>query len=119
MRIVRSAAVLAASLAVLTVSGCVILPPPLPSQMREPQQPRSQPSQPARPSGQPQTEVQPVLPGLPPTVEAIRRGRLLTVINYGDEAVDVEVQGLDAVDGQAVSKVSLQPFGYALVLTDA
>ena len=67
MRIVRSAAVLAASLAVLTVSGCVILPPPLPSQMREPQQPRSQPSQPARPSGQPQTEVQPVLPDEPIT----------------------------------------------------
>jgi beta-galactosidase len=63
--------------------------------------------------------VEPVLPGLPPTVEAIRRGRLLTVINHGDEAVDVEVRGVDAIDGHAVTGVALQPFGYALVLTGA
>jgi beta-galactosidase len=62
--------------------------------------------------------VEPVLPGLPPTVEAIRRGRLLTVINHGTEAVDVEVRGEDALGGGAVDGVVLQPFGYALVLME-
>lgn len=62
--------------------------------------------------------VEPVLPGLPPMVEAIRRGRLLTVINHGVEATEIEVAGEDALTGLAVDGVTLQPFGYALVLTD-
>ncbi|MDQ0735708.1 beta-galactosidase GanA [Arthrobacter agilis] len=62
--------------------------------------------------------VEPVLPGLPPMVEAIRRGRLLTVINHGDEAAEIRVEGEDALTGDTVDGVTLQPFDYALVLTD-
>ncbi|MHA7209003.1 beta-galactosidase [Arthrobacter sp. MDT1-65] len=62
-------------------------------------------------------QVEPVLPGLPPLVEAIRRGRLLTVINHGSETVHVGVQGRDALGGAAVRGITLQQFGYALVLT--
>ena len=62
--------------------------------------------------------VDPVLPGLPPTVEAIRRGRLLTVINHGADDARVVVRGRDALGGGEVDGVTLQPFGYALVLTD-
>ncbi|WDF32567.1 beta-galactosidase [Arthrobacter agilis] len=62
--------------------------------------------------------VDPVLPGLPPMVEAIRRGRLLTVINHGADEARVVVRGRDALGGGEVDGVTLQPFDYALVLTD-
>lgn len=65
MRLARSAAVVAASLAVVTMSGCVILPPP-PTTIREPQQPPTQPSPSSR-SGEPQIEVRPVEPDEPIT----------------------------------------------------
>ncbi|WP_258058912.1 beta-galactosidase [Arthrobacter sp. B1805] len=61
--------------------------------------------------------VEPVLPGLPPMVEAIRRGPLLTVINHGTDVVDVPVQGR-VISGAAVDGVTLEPFGYALVLVE-
>ncbi|MET4098043.1 V8-like Glu-specific endopeptidase [Agrococcus sp. UYP10] len=62
MRLARTAAVAAAALTVLTMSGCIILAPPLPT--RQPQQP---PSQTPRPSGEPQIEVRPVEPDAPIT----------------------------------------------------
>ena len=37
--------------------------------------------------------VRPVLPGLPASVEAVRRGGLLFLLNHGDEAVDVRDGG--------------------------
>lgn len=46
------------------MSGCVILPPPLPTDIRLPQPPPVQPSQ---PSGQPQIAVEPVEPDSPIT----------------------------------------------------
>ncbi|MUK01689.1 beta-galactosidase [Vibrio cholerae] len=61
--------------------------------------------------------AEPVLPGLPPMVEAIRRGRLLTVINHGSETVDVSVTGQDAVTGADVRGATLQQFGWVSVLT--
>ncbi|KNC16356.1 hypothetical protein AC792_15285 [Arthrobacter sp. RIT-PI-e] len=63
--------------------------------------------------------VAPVLPDLPPMVEAVRRGSLVTVINHGAERAEIEVQGRDASTGEAVRGVALEPFGYALVLTEA
>ncbi|WP_434993242.1 beta-galactosidase [Arthrobacter sp. Ld5] len=61
--------------------------------------------------------AEPVHPGLPPMVEAIRRGPLLTLINHGDATVAIDVQGEDALGSGDVRGVILQPFGYALVLT--
>lgn len=66
MRLARTAAVVAASVAIVTMSGCVILPPPLPTQLRQPQQPPAQPSQ---TSGGSQVEVQPVEPDEPITTD--------------------------------------------------
>jgi beta-galactosidase len=63
-------------------------------------------------------KVRPVLEGLPPMVEAIRRGPLLTVINHGAEPVRVAVQGRDVLAESVVREVTLEPFGYALVRPD-
>lgn len=61
--------------------------------------------------------VEPVLPDLPPTVEAIRRGSLLTVINHGTDAAEVGLRGEDVLGGGALDGVTLQPFGYVVVRT--
>ncbi|MDQ1025738.1 beta-galactosidase [Streptomyces umbrinus] len=49
--------------------------------------------------------VRPVLDGLPPQVEAVRRGDLLFVLNHGREAVTVRVPGTyrDLLNGQQVT----------------
>jgi len=62
MRPARSAAVGAALLAVVTMSGCIILPPPLPGDIRLPQQPPTQPSQ---QSVEPRSDTPPVAPDAP------------------------------------------------------
>ncbi|TFD90642.1 beta-galactosidase [Cryobacterium lactosi] len=61
--------------------------------------------------------VDPVLAGLPDTVEAIRRGDVLTVINHGPDAVEVALPGTAVADGHPVGTVSLAPFAYSLVRT--
>ncbi|MHA7285324.1 beta-galactosidase [Arthrobacter sp. MDT3-44] len=63
-------------------------------------------------------KVRPVLEGLPPMVEAIRRGPLLAVINHGAEPVRVDVQGRDVLTEAAVRDLTLEPFGYALIRPD-
>ncbi|MFD3314484.1 beta-galactosidase [Streptomyces sp. NPDC058694] len=52
--------------------------------------------------------VRPVLDGLPPQVEAVRRGDVLFVLNHGREAVTVQVPGAtyrDLLTGQQVTGV--------------
>lgn len=60
--------------------------------------------------------VEPVVAGLTEHVEAARRGELVTVINHGDEPVDVSVAGVDAVSGERVDGVRLGAYDWALVL---
>ncbi|MBM7503924.1 beta-galactosidase [Agromyces aurantiacus] len=64
------------------------------------------------------TGVEPVAAGLPPHVEAARRGRLLTLVNHGGPAASVAVIGVDAVTGERVARVELGPYDWAMVLTD-
>ncbi|GAA2173663.1 beta-galactosidase [Arthrobacter parietis] len=59
--------------------------------------------------------VVPVLEGLPELVEAAQRGDVVTLINHGTDAVAIEVSGVDLLTGEAVDKVHLESFGYALV----
>jgi beta-galactosidase len=59
--------------------------------------------------------VVPVLRGLPESVEAAQRGDVLTLINHGADAVAIEVSGTDLLTGEAVDKVHLESFGYALL----
>ncbi|WP_084078876.1 beta-galactosidase [Demequina sp. NBRC 110057] len=63
--------------------------------------------------------VAPVLEGLPATVEAARRGSVVTVINHGDEPAVVPVAGRHLLTGERVTEVALDTFGYALVDTEA
>lgn len=64
MRPARSAAVAVVLLAVAAMSGCVLPPPPLATDIRLPQQP---PSQSPQPSSRPQIEIEPVEPDAPLT----------------------------------------------------
>jgi len=59
--------------------------------------------------------VDPVLAGLPDTVEAIRRGDVLTVINHGPDTVEVLLPGTAVADGHPLAATSLAPFAYRLV----
>ncbi|MEU8867503.1 beta-galactosidase [Streptomyces umbrinus] len=62
--------------------------------------------------------VRPVLDGLPPQVEAVRRGDLLFVLNHGREAVTVQVPGTyrDLLTGQQVTdSVGLARLGAAVL----
>ena len=63
--------------------------------------------------------VEPVLPGLPEQVEAIRRGGILTLINHGTETVTVVVPTIEVVGGSGFSlsstELTLDPFGTALL----
>ncbi|RXZ67297.1 beta-galactosidase [Agromyces albus] len=60
--------------------------------------------------------VAPVFAGLPEHVEAARRGGLLTLVNHGDDEVEVAVAGTDAVTGTPVERVVLGRFEWAMVL---
>lgn len=64
------------------------------------------------------TGVEPVAAGLPEHVEAARRGALLTLVNHGGPAVEVAIAGVDAVTGERVARVRLDPYDLAMVLTD-
>ena len=64
------------------------------------------------------TGVEPVAAGLPEHVEAARRGALLTLVNHGGPAVEVDVVGVDAVTGERVARVRLDAYDLAMVLTD-
>ncbi len=66
MRPARSAAVAVALLAVATMSGCILPPPPLATDIRLPQAP---PTQPSRPAGEPRVEPTPVAPDAPITTD--------------------------------------------------
>ncbi|MCC2031623.1 beta-galactosidase [Microbacterium allomyrinae] len=59
--------------------------------------------------------VRPVVAGLPAGVEAARRGDLVTLINHGDERVEVAIDGTDAETGGAVDLVALDAQGVAFV----
>lgn len=64
------------------------------------------------------TGVEPVAAGLPSHVEAARRGALLTLVNHGGPAVEVDVAGIDAVTGERVARVRLDAYDLAMVLAD-
>jgi beta-galactosidase len=53
--------------------------------------------------------VEPVVEGLPPGVEVARRGDLVTLINHGAEAVQIDVKGTDAETGEPVGRRELRP----------
>jgi beta-galactosidase len=59
--------------------------------------------------------VEPVLPGLPGSVEVARRGDVVTVINHGDTAVDLVLPGTDLQLGAAAGAVTLAPFDVRLL----
>lgn len=63
--------------------------------------------------------VRPVVAGLPAGVEAARRGDLVTVINHGDERVEIAIDGTDAETGVAVDRVVLDAQGVAFVTAPA
>jgi beta-galactosidase len=62
--------------------------------------------------------VRPVLADLPPRVEAVRRGPLLTLINHDNQPATVSVRGQDLVTGATVVDPTLGPQQY-LLLTEA
>lgn len=64
------------------------------------------------------TGVEPVAAGLPPHVEAARRGQLLTLVNHGGPAASVDVVGTDAVTGTQVDGVELEAYDWCMVFTD-
>ncbi|WP_240898336.1 beta-galactosidase [Agromyces luteolus] len=64
------------------------------------------------------TGVEPVVAGLPEHVEAARRGALVTLVNHGGPAVEVEMEGTDAVTGERVERVRLAAFDWAMVVAD-
>jgi len=59
--------------------------------------------------------VEPVLPGLPESVEVARRGPLVTLVNHGGARVDLAVAGVDAATGERVDGVVLEPFGWRIL----
>lgn len=72
--------------------------------------------------------VEPVLPGLPPMVEAIRRGDVVAVINHGAASATVSIpsgvvlgcseQSCPTDDGVlAARELTLEPFGFVLLDT--
>ncbi|GAA1524516.1 beta-galactosidase [Agromyces terreus] len=65
------------------------------------------------------TGAEPVVAGLPATVEAMRRGDVVTVVNHGDAALSVPLAGTDLVGGSAVDGVDLEPYAWAIVQTAA
>jgi beta-galactosidase len=63
--------------------------------------------------------VRPVVAGLPAGVEAARRGDLVTLINHGDERVEIAMEGTDAETGVAVDRVVLDAQCVAFVTAPA
>ncbi|MGY4859412.1 beta-galactosidase [Cryobacterium sp. AP23] len=63
--------------------------------------------------------VHPVLPGLPELVEVARRGTVVTVINHGPTAVELDLTGVEFGTGAPVTGPVLAPFGYLLLDTAA
>ncbi|MFH8251976.1 beta-galactosidase [Microbacterium sp. B2969] len=63
--------------------------------------------------------VRPVVEGLPPHVEAARRGDLVTVINHGDEPADVQLEGRDAETGDPLGRRTLAPQEVLFALVSA
>ncbi|HEX5857784.1 MAG TPA: beta-galactosidase, partial [Microbacterium sp.] len=61
--------------------------------------------------------VVPVVTGLPSGVEAARRGSLTTVINHGDEAAWIDVDGTDVETGARVGRRLLDPQGVLFALS--
>ncbi|MDW4572018.1 beta-galactosidase [Microbacterium sp. M3] len=59
--------------------------------------------------------VRPVVAGLPAGVEAARRGGLVTLINHGDDRVEIAIEGTDAETGLVTDRVVLDPQGVAFV----
>ena len=59
--------------------------------------------------------IEPLVTGLPDTVEVAHRGDILTVINHGDGPVSVELPGTDLLTGKAGGAVTLAPFEYRLI----
>ncbi len=59
--------------------------------------------------------VQPVVAGLPTGVEVARRGDLVTLINHGDDRVEIEIEGTDAETGAAVERIALESQEVAFV----
>ncbi|MCJ1703855.1 beta-galactosidase [Rathayibacter sp. VKM Ac-2926] len=64
-----------------------------------------------------QSGIAPVLQTGSPWVEAARRGDVLTVINHGQDPVDVAVSGTDLVTGHPVDTVHLAPYAWTLLRT--
>ncbi|TCL82617.1 MULTISPECIES: beta-galactosidase [unclassified Rathayibacter] len=62
-----------------------------------------------------QSGVSPVLQTGSPWVEAARRGDVLTVINHGQDPVDVAVSGADLLTGRPVDSVHLAPYAWTLL----
>ncbi|HEY9323864.1 MAG TPA: beta-galactosidase trimerization domain-containing protein, partial [Agromyces sp.] len=60
--------------------------------------------------------VRPVVAGLPADVEVARRGELVTLINHGDDDVDIAIEGTDAETGAPVERVRLASQEAAFVL---
>ena len=54
------------------------------------------------------SRVTPVVAGLPEKVEVARRGHLVTLINHGDEAVEILLEGTDAETGEPVGRRTLE-----------
>lgn len=57
-----------------------------------------------------------VVDNVPEGVEAVRRGELTFVINHSMASVVVALQGMDVATGAAVTEVSLEPQGVAILL---
>lgn len=64
------------------------------------------------------TGVEPVAAGLPEHVEAARRAALLTLINHGGPAIEVDLAGVDALTGERLARVRLDAYDRAMVFTD-
>ena len=62
-----------------------------------------------------QAGVEPVVAGLPATVDASRRGDVVTLVNFGTERVSVDIAGHDLLAQTDVSAVDLESYGVALV----
>ena len=56
-----------------------------------------------------------MLAGLPPRVEAARRGPLRTLINHDDRPATVPVRGQDLLTGATVVHPTLQPQEYLML----
>ena len=61
--------------------------------------------------------VRPVVEDLPAGVEAARRGDLVTVINHGDEPVEIAIEGTDAESGAPLGRRVLEPQGVLFALS--